>query len=166
MNFNWIILLIASVIPMILGFIWYHPKVFGTAWMKTSGVDQEKMKGANMGMIFSLSFIFSFFIAMSLQYVVIHQNHVWSIFANDPGMKDPNSAVSLYVKDFMDKYGNNFRTFKHGVIHGVITGIFLIFPIMAINALFERKGFKYIFINAGYWIVSLAIMGGIICAFG
>lgn len=65
----------------------------------------------------------------------------------------------------MDKYGNNFRTFKHGVFHGVISGIFLIFPLFAINAMFERKGFKYIFINSGYWLVSFALMGGIICAF-
>ena len=165
MKINWLILLLASVIPMIIGFIWYHPKVLGNAWMKAAGLDTEKLKGANMGMIFGLSFLFSFFIAMSLQFVVIHQDSIYAIFANDPGMSDPNSAISLYVKDFMDKYGNNFRTFKHGSFHGILTGIFLIFPLLAINAMFERKGFKYIFINAGYWIISFAIMGGIICAF-
>ena len=165
MTFNWLIIILASIVPMILGFIWYHPKVFGNAWMKATGLEAEKMKGSNMGMIFGLSFLFSFFIALSLQFVVIHQNHIYSIFANDMGMKDPNSAVSMYVKDFMDKYGSNFRTFRHGVVHGIITGIFLIFPIIATNALFERRGFKYIFINAGYWLVSLAIMGGIICAY-
>jgi hypothetical protein len=31
--------------------------------------------------------------------------------------------------------------------------------------LFERKGFRYIAINGGYWIISMALMGGIICAF-
>jgi hypothetical protein len=39
-------------------------------------------------------------------------------------------------------------------------------PILATNALFERKGFKYIAINAAYWIITLAVMGGIICQFG
>ena len=165
MEINWLILLLASVIPMIIGFVWYHPSVFGNAWMKASGVTEEKMKGSNMAMIFIMSFIFSFLIAMSLQFIVIHQYHIYSIFANDAGMKDPNSEISLYVKDFMDKYGNNFRTFKHGIVHGTITGIFLILPIVAINAMFERRGYKYIFINAGYWLVSLAIMGGIICAY-
>ncbi len=165
MEINWLILLLASVVPMIIGFIWYHPKVLGTAWMNSCGLDAEKLKGANMGLIFSLSFVFSFFIAMSLQFLVIHQYHIYSIFVNDSGMGDPNSAVSLYIKDFMDKYGNNFRTFKHGVFHGITTSIFLIFPLFAINAMFERKGFKYIFINSGYWLVSFAIMGGIICAF-
>jgi hypothetical protein len=29
--------------------------------------------------------------------------------------------------------------------------------------MFEKKSVKYVAINAGYWIVTLAIMGGIIC---
>jgi len=36
-------------------------------------------------------------------------------------------------------------------------------PIIGTNALFERKSAKYIFINAGYWIVTLGVMGAIIC---
>jgi len=41
----------------------------------------------------------------------------------------------------------------------------LALPIVGIPALFERKGFNYIAINAGYWIVSMALMGGVLCAF-
>ena len=37
------------------------------------------------------------------------------------------------------------------------------FPILAINAMFERKTVKYIAINTGYWVVTLALMGGILC---
>jgi hypothetical protein len=44
-------------------------------------------------------------------------------------------------------------------------GLTLALPIIGINALFERRGFKYIAINVGYWVVSMAIMGGIICQF-
>lgn len=65
----------------------------------------------------------------------------------------------------MDKYGNNFRTFKHGAFHGTIGGFFFATPVLCINALFERKSFIYIAINAGYWIITLALMGGVICAF-
>ena len=36
-----------AIVPMILGFIWYHPKVFGTAWMKAVGLTEEDMKGGN-----------------------------------------------------------------------------------------------------------------------
>jgi len=62
-----------------------------------------------------------------------------------------------------EKYGSNFRTFKHGAFHGILASLMLALPLIGINALFERKGFKYIAINVGYWIVSFAIMGGIVC---
>jgi hypothetical protein len=60
-------------------------------------------------------------------------------------------------------FGGDFRTFKHGALHGTITGIGLALPIVAVNAMFERKGVKYILINAGFWTLCLIVMGGIIC---
>lgn len=75
---------------------------------------------------------------------------------------DPTLGSSTYTA-FMTEYGDAFRTFKHGALHGFITGVFIALPITAINALFEQKSWKYILINAGYWIVSLTNMGAIIC---
>ena len=165
MKFNFLVLLLSALIPMIIGFIWYNPKVFGKAWMRAAELDENRLKGGNMAVIFGVSFLLSFFIAMVLQSIVIHQWGIYSTLMNEPGIKDPNSEISLYIKDFFDKYGNNFRTFKHGALHGTITGIMFATPILAINALFERKTFKYIAINGGYWTVTLALMGGVICAY-
>lgn len=165
MQVNFLVLLIAAVVPMIVGFIWYNPKTLGTAWMKAAEVSEDKMKGANMALIFGLSFVFAYLLAMAEQFMVIHQYHVYSIFQGDPTMSDPNSATSMMINDFMAKYGNNFRTFKHGALHGTIAGLFVALPIIGTNALFERKSFKYIFINVGYWTITLALMGGVICAF-
>lgn len=165
MSINWPILLLASIIPLLIGAIWYNPKFLGTAWMKETGLTEEELKKANMAKIFGLTFLFSFLIAMTMQFVVIHQYHVYSIFANETGLNDSTSEISVYYKDFMDKYGNNFRTFKHGLFHGVLFGIFFGLPLMGVNALFERKSFKYIFIHAGFWTVCFALMGGVICAF-
>lgn len=162
---NLLVILLAAIIPMIIGFIWYHPKVFGTAWMKACGLDDEKVKGANMPLIFGLSFLFSLFIAFSIQFMVIHQYHLYSLFANEPGFMEGGSEIDNLFKSLMEKYGTNFRTFKHGAFHGTMAGITFVLPVMATNALFERKGFKYITINVGYWIVSLALMGGVICAY-
>ena len=75
---------------------------------------------------------------------------------------DPATALPSY-NAFMADYGTAFRTFKHGALHGTIAGLFIALPIIGTNALFERKSAKYIFINSGYWIVTLAIMGGIVC---
>ena len=74
MVFNFIIILVAAIIPMIIGFVWYNPKVLGNAWMQAAGLTMKDLEGANMAKIFILAFIFSLFLAMSLNQIVIHQN--------------------------------------------------------------------------------------------
>ena len=150
---------VAAIIPLIMGFIWYNPKVMGTAWMQESGLTEEKMQGANMGMIFGLSYIFACMMGFVLMSLSIHQMGFNSM------VMDSDAATMAAAKVVAQMAGNNFRTFGHGVVHGIITGIFFVFPLLATNALFERKSWKYIWINAGYWIISLALMGGIICHF-
>lgn len=158
MEFNILALLVAAVSALAVGFVWYNPKVFGNAWMQAADMTEEKMKGANMGKIFVLALLFSFLLAFALQFLTIHQTGAFSMVGGDI-----ENALPSY-QAFMDDYGNAFRTFKHGALHGVIAGVFIALPILGTNALFERKGAKYIFINSGYWIVTLALMGGIICA--
>ena len=162
---NFLIIALAALVPTIMGFIWYHPKVMGTAWQKTTGLSDEAIKNANMPLIFGVSLLLSFLLSMQVNFLVIHQAHIYSVVMEEPAFKDPNSSLSLMLKEFMELYGNNFRTFKHGFFHGILAGVFFVVPVLSTNALFERKGFKYIAINAGYWILSIAIMGGIICQF-
>lgn len=160
---NWIAVLVSGLVPLIVGSIWYNPKVFGTAWMAASGMTEEKAEGSNMLLIFGLSFLFSLFIAVFLIPVVIHQAHIYSTLVNEPGFKDASSKIGLYIASFMKQYGSNFRTPQHGALHGTIAGILFATPIVAINSMFERKGAKYILIHAGYWTVCFAIMGALIC---
>ncbi|WP_308991743.1 DUF1761 domain-containing protein [Mariniflexile litorale] len=148
----------AAVSALVVGFIWYHPKVFGKAWMQAAGITNEQIKGGNMLKIFGLALLFAFLLASALPGIVIHQMGVFSLIGGDP-----TKALPSY-EAFMVDYSEAFRTFKHGVFHGVLTGVFIALPILGTNALFERKSAKYIFINSGYWIVTLGIMGGIICA--
>lgn len=165
MQINFVVILISAIIPLLMGFIWYHPKTFGNLWMKLADMNEEKMKSVNMGFIFGLTLIFSVFLAFILQFMVIHQYSVYSILADEPGINDPSSPIGSMLQVFFEKYGHNFRTFKHGAFHGTLAGIFFATPILGVNALFERKGFKYIFLHGGYWTVTLALMGGVICAF-
>lgn len=166
MELNFPIIFLAALMPMLVGFIWYHNKVFGKSWMSINGFTEEQLKTGNMAVIFGVSYLFSIMLAMALLGIVIHQFTVMSILADEPGMKDPQSEVSLWFKDFMEKYGRNFRTFKHGAFHGFLSGLFIALPIVGINALFERRGWKYIFIHTGYWALTLMLMGGILCAWG
>jgi hypothetical protein len=163
MNINFLAVLVAAIVPMAMGFIWYNPKVLGTAWQKETGLTDDKMKGGNMAVIFGVSFVLSFLLAVSLQFAVIHQFHFSSMLFKTSFM-DPNTELGAMYKTIMDQYGSAYRTFKHGALHGTMTGILMATPIIATNALFERKSFKLIAINCGYWIISLGIMGGILSA--
>ena len=158
MDFNWIVLLGAALVPLVVGFVWYHAKTFGNAWMQTAGVTQDQIGKGNMPLIFGLTFLFSLMLAFMLHSMVIHQYAIYSLVAD----MTPEQAEPL-VTDFNNKFGTLYRTFGHGAFHGVIIGLFFVLPVLGINALFERKGFKYIAINVGFWIVSLALMGGIVC---
>tara|TARA_R110002073_G_scaffold103234_2_gene233726 strand:+ start:24643 stop:25140 length:498 start_codon:yes stop_codon:yes gene_type:complete len=162
MEINYLFIALAALVPLVMGFIWYGPMLFQKAWMKQMGFTEESMKGANMGLIFLLSYVFSFLIAFFLQFIVIHQTGVFSTIL-ESGATELTGDSLTYFEDFMAKYGENYRTFKHGALHGTLAGVFIILPILAIQAMFERKKAKYVMINAGYWIVTLALMGGIVC---
>lgn len=162
---NFIAVLVAALVPLVVGFVWYNPKVLGTAWMKASGVNEEKIKGANMAVIFGVTIVFAFLLSLFSQVLVIHQLHFGSILAVQPDFKEPGSVSSELYNKIMELYKHSYRTFKHGAFHGTIAGILFALPVIGTNALFERKGFKYIAINAGYWILTLALMGGVLSAF-
>ena len=161
---NFLVILGASLVSLPLGFIWYHKKVFGYAWMKAIGVtDEEKMKeGANMGLIFGLTILFSVMFSTILFTMVIHQSGIYSILQGIEIGDKP--VIELNVNGQTIDWMNRFRTFKHGMLHGFLLSMFFVLPIIGTNALFERRGFKYIAITTGYWMVNLMIMGGIICA--
>ncbi|MFC3811642.1 DUF1761 domain-containing protein [Lacihabitans lacunae] len=159
-------LIAAAFVNFIVGFLWYNPKTFGNVWMQEAGITEESMKGANMAKIFGFAFLFAVMLSSTVFPMVIHQMHLYSI-CNHQLMGTDEAAKTMAEADiaaFMEKYGNEFRTFKHGAFHGLLFALFIVLPVIGTNGLFERKSWKYIFINVGYWAVSLTLMGGIICA--
>jgi hypothetical protein len=163
---NLLVLLASAIVPTITGFIWYNPKVFGNAWMKAADMSEEKIKGANLAVIFGVSLLLSFLLAFSLAPIVIHQFGVMGMLEGAMRPESPTAAeATALFNSLMETYGSNHRHFGHGALHGAMTALFLVLPVMGTNALFERKGFKYIAINAGYWMLTLALMGGIVCQF-
>src|SRR5262245_48460798 len=113
---NWLAVLVAALASLPVGFIWYNPKVFGTAWMKAAGVDMNASKSANMPLIFGLTILMSMVVCAFLSTWVHSDEHLGQ--------------------------------FMHGAYHGFHLCIFVAVPFMVINALFERKNFTYMLINA------------------
>jgi hypothetical protein len=158
MEINFLALFVAALSTLVVGFVWYNPKVFGTIWMKESGMTEEKMKGGNMLLTFGVSLLYAFFISLILQMLTIHQFGALGMVGGDPSIAKPSYEA------FMADYGTAFRSFKHGALHGFMTGLFLALPLIGTNALYERRSFKYTLVTGGFWIVCFMIMGGIICA--
>ena len=132
---NWLAMLAGTLTPMIIGFIYYHPKVFGTAWMTSLGMTPESAKRGNMGVIFGTAFVMAFLLSWFLLYNV-----------DGPGQE------------------GNYDSFKHGAFHGFELALLVAVPVMVTNGLFERKNYKNLLINAGYWLICLTLMGGVIDA--
>ncbi len=138
MDVNFLSVVVAALSTFVMGFIWYNPKIFGTAWMKSIGMTEEKAQQGNMPMIFGLSLVMSFLTAFFL--------YVW---INLGGASEGHGTPE-------------FQTFKHGAFHGMFLGILVAMPVLVTNALYEQKSFTNMAINVGYWIVTFAIMGGIV----
>lgn len=155
---NLIAIPIAAVAALFIGALWYNPKFgFGIIWMRESGMTEERMKSGNIAIIFGLALIFAAMLSFLLMQFTNHQWGALSMVGAEPELAEPS------FKAFMADYGNVFRTYKHGALHGAMFGVLGALPIIGTIALFERKSAKYIFVNAGYWIVTLTVMGSILC---
>jgi len=165
---NFFAILIAALVPMVLGFIWYHPKVLGTVWMKASGMTEEKAKQGNMALKFGLSFLFSLMIAFILNTIVVHDSFIeGSLYykTNRTMVPEPGSELAQWHEYYKTNLAADNHIFTHGAFHGFfLIGLFIALPLFATNAIFEGKGVKYVAVNAGYWMICLALMGGIIAA--
>lgn len=121
-----------AIVPMILGFIWYHPKVFGNVWAEGAGLSEDDLKGGNPMMMVG---------ALVLATVVSY------------GM----SRYAGHTEEGMSQ-------FVHGMFHGVMPALLIAVPVLASNSIFEQKSIKHILINAAYWTLALALVGGTVYA--
>lgn len=163
---NLIIVPLMALIPMVMGFIWYHPKVAGSFWMKHSGMTQEKIEstsGKRMAMILITAYIFALMASFSLIAIANHQYGIFSLFVSEPDFFEPNSASQQAFQQVLATMdiGKKHLGFGHGALHGTITTLFLVLPIIGTNAMFERKSWKYVLVHVAYWGISFALAGGV-----
>ena len=68
MNINYIAVIAAAIINMIVGSLWYSPLLFGRQWMKLSGITKEAMEAGKKGM--SKKYLWSFIGALVMALVL------------------------------------------------------------------------------------------------
>lgn len=137
MTIHWLSQGTAAVSALVIGLIWYGV-LFKNAWMNASGVTLEKIKnGIHPALLYVIVLILAFVISIGLYRHIIQIHAAFESHSDNP--------------------------FGHGVYHG-LWDAFLYggISVLVTNALFDQRNWKYILINAGYWIVTFGIMGGII----
>ncbi|HMR90785.1 MAG TPA: DUF1761 domain-containing protein [Chitinophagaceae bacterium] len=136
-SINWLAVLVAGISAFVLGGVWYSPTLFGNAWMKENKMTLEEVKKGNASKIYGWAFILSLLMAANLA----------MFLADSPAECTGNCAQKTDV--------------TWGAIAGFLAGIW-VFCGLAIVSLFEQRSARYIFINGGYLVLSLVLMGAII----
>ncbi len=55
-NINWLAVIATTFSAFVIGGFWYSSLLFGKAWMKVSGMTEEKSKSANMIKTYGFAF--------------------------------------------------------------------------------------------------------------
>ena len=137
---NVLAVLVCAIAAMILGFLWYGP-LFGKTWAELMGwgsmtaeMLKEKQKGATPG------YIASFVGALVMAYIL---SHSIAFAASYPALA---SYANLQV--------------------GLTTGFFMwlgfVAPVTVGTVFWDGRPWRLWFINAGYYLVQLLVMGTIL----
>ena len=52
-DINWLAVVVAAVVNMVVGFLWYSKMLFAKDWSKATGKKMEDMSGGGMGYLFT-----------------------------------------------------------------------------------------------------------------
>lgn len=124
---NYLAVLVAAVVAMIVGYVWYGP-LFGKAWMKETGVSKAETE-RNMSMKYGLMFLGS----LVMSWVLAH--------------------ALIFAIDYLG----------FGGVNGALAGAFFnwlgfVLPVTLGVTLMEGRSAKLLFIQNGYYLVTLSLM--------
>src|SRR3989344_2369946 len=134
---NYWAVVVGAIISVVLGMIWYNPKVFGTAWIGAQGKSMDEMlaKMKASGKSMTNQYIIQIVSALVMNYVLAH-------------------FVSLLGQ----------VTFMDGATLGFWLWLGFVATAMIGMVLWEGKPWKYFSIVAGYHLVNMLIVGGLLAA--
>ena len=129
MHVNYPAVVIAAVLNMVVGAIWYSPAVFGATWMALTGKASGDMKSGSMGRSYGLMFLAALVLAF---------------------------AVAKFV-GYMQA-----TTLIGGARAGIWIWIGFVLTTTAGFYIFEGRPAKLYWLNNGFHLVSLVIMGALL----
>jgi hypothetical protein len=129
---NYVAVVVSAVIAMALGFIWYGP-LFGKQWAKEMGWTKDKIESMKKNSNMNRNYALQAVGALLLAYVFAH------------------------VIDFSE---------ATGVVAGLQGGFWMwlgfVAPLLLGKVLWEGKSWNLYFLDAGYYLAQLLLMGAIL----
>lgn len=130
---NYLAVLVAAVVSMVVGFLWYGPMLFGKQWAKLRGFSVGDMKKAQkeMGKWYAVSFVLSLITA----YVLSH-------------------VMALSVNFF------HYSDLMTGLTTAFWMWLGFVMPVQATATIFsDKRNWTLFGIDTGYQLASLLVMG-------
>lgn len=136
---NFLAIIAAAVATMVIGFLWYGP-LFGKQWSRLMGwgeMTPEKMKEMQKKALpgYTIQFVGALFMACVFAYILVFANTYFNESGALPGIE---GALWLWVG--------------------------FIVPVTIGSVFWEGKPWRLWFINAGYFLVNLLVIGAILGA--
>src|SRR3989344_9432476 len=132
---NFLAVIGAAVAAIALGFFWYGP-IFGKKWVAESGMSPEKMnamKSQNMNVTYAIMAVST----LLMSYVL--------------------SNTLVFASTFLGS-----GSISAGLQAGFWAWLGFVMPVSLGAVLWDGKSWTYWFITAGYYLVSLILMGVIL----
>lgn len=131
---NYLAVLAGGIVSMILGALWYGP-LFSKQWIALSGITLEKMEEGKKKMV--TGYLITFIGALLMTYLFSH--------------------ILAFAQSYMD---------KEGLMSGLSTGFWIwigfVAPVTLGSTLWEGKPWKLYFLNNGYNLIQLLLIGMIL----
>jgi hypothetical protein len=134
---NWLAVVVSVVVSFAFGGLWYGP-LFGKTWRRVMHMT-ETPPGSEIAMAFALNIVGLFLMAFVLTFDV----QIWKPSTWGTAGADQSPAV-------------------YGFFAGFFVWLGYIVPMLLNGVAFERKPWAAFFIQAGYQLVSLQILGMIL----
>ncbi|MFH0970643.1 MAG: DUF1761 domain-containing protein [Candidatus Diapherotrites archaeon] len=125
---NWLAVIVAAVVSLIIGNLWYSPSFFGKQWMRISGHSTKDMKKGTKGL--SSDTMVKGFILLLVQAFVLAQLFGWIV-------------VSTVVD---------------GVIIGFWVWLGFIAVTKMMSVLHGKKTIEWFYLSSGHYLVSTLAM--------
>ncbi|MEZ5306151.1 MAG: DUF1761 domain-containing protein [Pyrinomonadaceae bacterium] len=87
---------VCACLSILIGGVWWSPMLFGKAWSRETGLDEEKLKETNLKLVLGLTFIIAYISSYNLAAFLGDPNTDWK-WGTAAGLLAAFWAIAMYV---------------------------------------------------------------------